>query len=773
MKRITNVIAVSALLFFGCKSSQQTSVSKTNTTKTPVATQPVLVKFGANAIYSPEFEYVYKKNNASAQDAYTRQSLKEYLDLYTNFRLKVKEAEELGLDTASSFKKELEGYRKQLAQPYLTEKGVTEQLCREAYERMKEEVNASHILIELGPDADPKDTLIAYNKIMNIRQKAVDGQDFGKLASEYSTDPSAKSNKGNLGYFTALQMVYPFEEAAYKTKVGEISAPVRTKFGYHILKVHGRRPSQGQVKVAHIMVRATSGIPTADSLAATQKIEEIYKKLKDGEKWETLVKQFSDDVNSSSKGGELPWFSTGRMIPSFEDASFKLVAIGDISTPTQTPYGWHIIKLLEKKKLETYQDLETTIKSKVAKDARSELNKTALIVRLKKENNFTENTKAIEATCALADSTLLIGAFSKTIDEKANFTLFTIKDEKYTISNFFDYVKTNQKPKKGISASQYMRNLYKDYSNTSLITYEEIHLETKYIDYKMLVREYRDGILLFQLMDDKVWSKAIEDTAGLKAFFKQNNTNYRWNTRAQATIYNVNNKETLDKLKIELTKELYAVSEPKIAPILFGYNKPVLSDELKKKIDQVIPPLVKDKTLILELRGLREFSETAAVSKLRADSVKAYLVGRGIAENRILTKDLGKAASRKLAKDKDADRTLSFHFYSSSKKALEAQFNEKAALSLQVTDGLFQKGEQAALDSIEWKVGSYTVLKDGRINYIVLKNIEEPRNKTFEEARGLSISDYQSYLEKEWIADLKKKYPLVTFEEELQKLIKK
>ncbi len=772
MKQLNNLIIASAILFFGCKSSQQNTAT-TSTSKTPEATQPILAKFGNNNIYTSEFEYVYKKNNANTQDAYTRKSLKEYLDLYTNFRLKVKEAEELGLDTSSSFKKELEGYRKQLAQPYLTEKGVTEQLCREAYERMKEEVNASHILIEIGPDADPKDTLVAYNKIMDIRQKALSGQDFGKLAAEKSQDPSAKTNKGNLGYFTALQMVYPFEEAAYKTKVGEISNPVRTRFGYHILKVHDKRPSQGQVRVAHIMVRATSGLPAADSIAAKQKIDEIYKKLKDGEKWDVLVSQFSDDVNSKNKGGELPWFSTGRMIPSFEDASFKLVNPGDVSAPTLTPYGWHIIKLIEKKKLETYQELETTIKSKVAKDSRSELNKTVLLQRLKKENNFTEDSKAIEATCAAADSSLLSGNFTKTADEKNNLTLFTIKNNNYTVNNFFDFLKNIKSQKKGISPAQFMRNLYKDYSNAAVLNYEESHLEEKYIDYKMLVREYRDGILLFQLMDDKVWSKAIEDTAGLKEFFNKNNSNYRWNTRAQATIYNVANKETLDKLKTELSKDKFAVKEPKIAPVLFDNNKTTISDDLKKKIDQVIPPLVKDKSLLLEIGGGREFSELANTSRLRADSVKAYLVARGIAASRLSTIDIVKAPLRKSIPEKSSDRSVQFNFYSSSKKALEAQFNEKTALTLQVTDGLFQKGEQAVLDSVEWKPGTYTVTKDGRINQIIITRVDEPRNKTFEEARGLAISDYQTYLEKEWIAQLKKKYPVVTFEEELQKLIKK
>jgi peptidyl-prolyl cis-trans isomerase SurA len=769
MKHLNSLVIAALLLAMGCKSSRTSTVNNLAATN---ANQPVLATFGQNKIYSAEFDYVYKKNNANAPDVYSEQSLKEYLELYTNFRLKVKEAEELGLDTNAAFKKELEGYRKQLAQPYLTEKGVTESLCKEAYERMKEEINASHILIEISPDADPKDTLAAWNKIGEIREKAVAGEDFGKLAVQYSQDPSAKSNKGNLGYFTSLQMVYPFEDAAYKTSVGQISQPLRTRFGYHILKVHNRRPSQGQVRVAHIMIRATEGLSATDSVAAKQKVDELYKKLQAGEKWETLVNQFSDDVNSKNKAGELPWFSTGRMIPSFEDAAFALKTPGAISAPVHTPYGWHIIKLLEKKELQPYEELEATIKSKVSKDSRSELNKTLLIQRLKKENNFSENTKALEAAFEIADNSLVNGLFSKTVDEKNNQVLFTINDSKYTTAQFFDYVKTAQRPRKAISPTQYMKVLYKDYSEQALVEYEEKNLENKYLDYKMLIREYRDGILLFQLMDEKVWSKAIEDTAGLKQFFRNNNEQYRWETRAKATIYNVANQSTLNNLKKEIEKSLYAVAEPKTETVRFAKNSTSLTPELKKKADYAIAPLVKNKSYILEIAGGRENSEAAGLSLRRADSLKAYLVSRGIPAQRIQVKDLGKAAIRKTEKEKDADRKATFTFYSSSKKTLENTFNAKTPLALQVTEGLFQKGDQPILDSIGWKAGTYTIEKDGRINYIVIENIETPRNKTFDEARGLAISDYQGYLEKEWIGQLRQKYPVVISETELKKLIK-
>ncbi|MBY0426894.1 MAG: peptidylprolyl isomerase, partial [Cytophagales bacterium] len=275
--------------------------------------EPVLMTVKGKPVLVNEFTYVYNKNNNNSQDKGTDKSVREYLDLYTNFRLKVLSAEELGLDTAQSFKTELEGYRKQLAQPYLTEKSVTEKLIKEAYDRSKEEINASHILISVSPDADPKDSLAAFKKISDLRARITKGEDFAKLAKEFSQDPSAKFNGGSLGYFTALQMVYPFENAAYNTPKGEISQPVRTRFGYHLVKVIDRRPSQGEVKVAHIMLRATAGLSAEDSLGIKNKIDELYNKLKAGGDWNTLCSQFSDDQGSKGNGGELPLFGVGAI----------------------------------------------------------------------------------------------------------------------------------------------------------------------------------------------------------------------------------------------------------------------------------------------------------------------------------------------------------------------------------------------------------------------------------------------------------------------------
>lgn len=738
------------LVFFGmgCKTSKESA--------------PVLGKVGEKPVYLNEFEYVYNKNNSNSENAYSRESVEEYLRLYTNFRLKVAEAEALGLDTNQSFIKELDGYKKQLAQPYFTEKEVTDRLTRMEYERMKKEINASHILLSVAPEASPEDTMAVYKRIMDIREKALKGGGFGALAVEFSEDPSAKVNKGNLGYFTALQMVHQFEDAAYSTEPGKISKPVRTRFGYHILKVHDIRPSQGQIRAAHIMVRATEGISPEDSVAAKEKIDELYAQLSKGEDWASLVSQFSDDNNSKNKGGELPWFSAGRMIPAFEDAAFSLEEAGQISKPVKTPYGWHIIKLLEKKPLEPFEEVEPKIRSRVARDM-SDLNKKALIERLIKENQFESFPSAINRAISFADSSLLEGKWDTVITEKKDPVLFYISKESFKTSDFFSYVKQNQAPKKNFSPEGYMRNLYEQYKENRLIDYEQRHLEEKHEDYRLLVKEYRDGILLFQLMDEKVWSKALQDTAGLRVFFNENREKYAWGSRAKAAIFSVSGKETLAKVQEMLSATVFPSGEPELEPVQFSKNADTLGAVSIKRLGKLVPYLTQNSHLLIELKAVSGKSESKNLANKRADNIKKWLVEKGIDSSRFLpvkTETMGN------------EGMVSFNLFTTSYKALEKTFNKNAPLTLEVAEGLFQKGDNEILDQIEWKPDTTTIEKNGRIHYVIISEVQEPRLKELNETRGMVISDYQEYLEQEWLKELKTKYPVNYNQDEIDKLIK-
>lgn len=758
MRKSFFYLGVAALLLSGCKTSQSTTASK----------EPVLETLGGKPVYISEFEYVYNKNNGNAENAYSRASLQEYLELYTNFKLKVLDAESRGLDTTTAFRLELEGYKQQLAQPYLTEKSVTEKLIREAYDRMQKEVNASHILIGVAPDAEPKDTLVAYNRVVEMRQRLQAGEDFAKLAYTFSEDPSAKENHGQLGYFTALQMVYPFEDAAYRTPVGQLSGPIRTKYGYHLIKVNDVRPAQGEIKVSHIMVRATPGMPKADSVAAKKKIDEIYARVLRRENWDRLVSQFSEDVSSSQNGGELPWFGTGRMIPSFEEAALKLSKPGEIAKPVHTPYGWHIIKLIERRSLPPYEEMETSLRNRVAKDSRSELNKSAFLKRIKTENNFQEIATAKEYILSKADSGLVRGTWKNRWPEKeTNAPLFTIKDNRYRIKDFFAYAEQSQRPRPNTSAAHAMQLLYDNYVEKSLLDYEKENLENKHIDYKMLVQEYRDGILLFQLMDEKVWSKAIEDTVGLQTFFQNNRENYKWDTRAEATILSAANKNLLARAQNLMKAGQYEVTKNRPPLLLFNTNADQLTASTSAQLDELAARLTADPTLTLTLTGQTDAREVARtnnnLAQRRAEQAKNYLLRKGVLPTQIaLNNSAAKAGIRGV-------RPV---LYSKDVKVLEQTFNETNPLALQVTSRRFLKGENKILDGVTWQEGTYTIEKDGRSYLIQINKILPPGYKNLNETRGIATSDYQNYLEKQWVTELRQRFPVVINQAEVEKLIK-
>ncbi|CAN5139478.1 hypothetical protein BH23BAC1_BH23BAC1_01010 [soil metagenome] len=721
-----------------------------------------LFQVGDTPVSTDDFIYVYEKNNYNNKDLSNRDEIRDYLDLYINFKLKIKEAEDLGLNQSESFKAELEGYKKQLARPYLTESQVTDQLVQEAYERLQEEIKAAHILITVDPDADPADTLKAFQIISELREKAVKVDNFSELAYEYSQDPSAKTNYGDLGYFTALQMVYPFEDAAYETKVGKISLPVRTRFGYHIIKVKDRRPSRGKIKVAHIMIRATEGIPAEDSITARNKIYEIHNQLKSGSNWQELAQQFSEDINTRAQGGSLPWFGTGNMIPEFEEAAYALEEESDFSEPVKTVYGWHIIKFEEKKGLESFEELSSSLKAKVAKDSRSELNRAALLKRLKEENNFKEFPENINKYIEKADEKIfetdkIISSSENAHKEK----LFSVGDSTFTVANFYTYLTTeNQKAFKNISPNAYARQKYQKYVEESLLKYEEKNLEKKYDEYRQIVNEYREGILLFQLMDEKVWSKALTDTVGLREFFSNNRENYKWNERLEAKIYDASDASIIEKLKPLIGSEYLTLPGETIS-MNFPKNKVDLTQQETAVIAVLADKLEKNPELMLQISG-KPTSNDKIKYDTRLSNIKAILADNNIDDQRILTDDQSGSTT-----------AMTFELVGKSKIVMEKIFNKDHPLALQIEQGIFEKDSKPVLSDLPSEVGAYSVAKDDRFYYIVINKILPPTLKELNEVRGLVISDYQNQLEKDWIQSLKNKYAVQVNENSLEKVFKK
>ncbi|MCF6279364.1 MAG: peptidylprolyl isomerase, partial [Flavobacteriaceae bacterium] len=309
----------------------------------------VLFTIDDEPVLTSEFLRVYSKNLDIVTDK-NQKDIKNYLELFINYKLKIKQAYDLKFDTIQSYKSELASYKKQLMEPYLRDDTVLNDLVKEAYDRSLIEINASHILMKTNFKS-PQDTLAAYNKILEARDRIIDGEEFATVAKEYSQDPSAQKNDGNLGYFSAFSMVYPFENAAYATEIGEISQPFKTKFGYHIIQVHSKRNTRGEVEAAHIMIRG-------DSDESETKINKIYSKLVNGDDFGVLAKTLSEDTYTAKKNGSLGRFGSGRMVKEFEDNAFSLVNTGDYSQPFKTKFGWHIIKLVNKFPVESFDKVK-------------------------------------------------------------------------------------------------------------------------------------------------------------------------------------------------------------------------------------------------------------------------------------------------------------------------------------------------------------------------------------------------------------------------------
>ncbi|MFM9009174.1 MAG: peptidylprolyl isomerase [Bacteroidota bacterium] len=575
-------------LTLSCMALAQGTATKTqNSGMAPVPkavftpSDPVLMTISGENVSLSEFDRVFRKNNRDT--VFTEKSVREYLDLYINYKLKVREAEALKMDTSETFKSELAGYRKQLAQPYLNDKEVGEQLIREAYDRLNKDVRASHILIRLDAEALPKDTLNVYNRIMKIREMVMKGADFAKVARDSSEDPSAKENSGDLGYFTGMQMVYPFETVAYSTKPGSVSMPVRTRFGFHIIKVVDVRAAQGELRVAHIMIRAAKDANDSTIAAANAKILEVKSALAGGMPWDSAVSKYSEDKGSARKGGELPWFGTGRMVPEFEKAAFQLKNVGDVSDVVKTTYGYHLIKLLEKRGVPSFDEKKAELKQLIARDSRNEASKASMIAKIKKRYTFKDTRANLDEFVNALDTSLLAGEWELTRVSKFTKYLFTLTDsgaspQLYTQQDFAKYIASHQTKRTGSTPQAVGYSMYDQWVGETCLSFYEARLDNLFPDFRNLMKEYRDGILLFDLTDKMVWSKAVKDSAGLESYYDQNKNNYLWGERFDAIVYSSKDSKALAEFKKQLVK-----GKKPVPDILLSVNKSATDPIVQKE----------------------------------------------------------------------------------------------------------------------------------------------------------------------------------------------
>ncbi|SMD35021.1 peptidyl-prolyl cis-trans isomerase SurA [Reichenbachiella faecimaris] len=539
-----------------------------------------LFQLGDESFGLKAFDYYFLKNSNGPSADSAKIKVNEYLDLYVKFRLKVKEAISLDQDQTPEFEQEFKTYRKQLAQPYLMQTRVNDEMVAEAYARMKQEVSASHILVKSDANGNPEDTLKAYNKALDLKNRIENGEDFATLASKESDDPSAKQNGGNLGYFSALQMVYPFENAVYKNKVGEIVGPVKTRFGYHVIEIKDKRAARGEVLAAHIMIRSK---PDSISMAtAKNKAISIYENLKNGADWNEQCKLYSDDMRTKSQNGKLQWFGTGNLVPEFEDVAFTLENKGDISEPVQTRFGWHIIQLLDKKGIAPLDEVKADLENKISRDTRAADKKSVTLTKLKASQNFKLNGQVYDQLIHHFDSSLLNAKWNY-VETQGDLsqTIFTTNTINYTMKDFFAFVLQKQKRRKLTTLPDYVKQLYNQFEEKSIFDEELKLIEANNYDYQMVLDEYRSGILLFNLMEKEVWNKAMVDSVGLQGFYEKNKKkNYEMAEHAVIRRFVSKDSAVLQSVSTQLDKTNSELDS------LFNSEEPLTLQTFDEKIEK-------------------------------------------------------------------------------------------------------------------------------------------------------------------------------------------
>lgn len=517
----------------------------------------VLFTIDNHPYYTDEFVRVYNKNLDLVKDD-SQKDLDKYLELFLGYKLKVEKANKLGLQNSVTYQNELKSYRNQLSKNYVNDSKVTNELVQEAYNRMTKEVRASHILILVDEGASPEDTLKAFNKIKDIKNRLNAGEDFVKVAQQFSEDPSVKENNGDLGYFSAFRMVYPFENAAFNTNVGEVSKPFRTRFGYHLVKVVDKRDNRGEVTVAHIMIVKPSTPDAQLEAKAKQTIDDIYQKIQQGEGFESLANQFSEDKSSASKGGVLQRFGSGQLSSEeFENVAFSLQNKNDISKPFQSQFGWHIVKLIDKHPVLSLTDMKNELEEKVRKDERSLLITNSLAKKLRAKYPQTKDSKVLASVKKIITDDFYSQTWETPLNLKDyNKTILTInKSKQVSAVAFLNFIHVQQKSKiKTKPISKLVDELFEKFIDEQVTTYYNENLENEFPEFKYVMDEYRDGLLLFDLMDREIWTKAKTDTLGLSNYFKQNIQNYQWKKRFDANIFSSTDKDVIAKAKKFLEK---------------------------------------------------------------------------------------------------------------------------------------------------------------------------------------------------------------------------
>jgi peptidyl-prolyl cis-trans isomerase SurA len=721
---------------------------------------------GKKQISSLVFEKDYRRLLES--DSVKADNKQKFLSDYIDYQLKILAAEDAKIPESPAFIEEYQSFRKELASPYLVDAEKTDALVKEAYQRLKFEKQVAHILVKLPESPTVADTTIAYQKMENIRKRLLAGEVFEDLAKKYSEDELPAIKGGNLGYLTSLQTQYAFENAVFSLEKGQVSGVIRTTTGYHLVKVLDVRPNQGKIRLAHILVSVPVDAPANQQVDAKNRIDQVQKYLEKGEdSFDLICKNYSEDPYSKGRGGELRrWYYTSDLSEELQNKLFSIQRLGDYTEPIRTNLGWQIFKLLDKKPLLSYDEMAEYLRQKVVSDPeRSSIIRASFMQRVK-----TENKVVIPA----AAEKIAIERFAqdRVGDEYyLKMPLLQVADKSWTIQAFYQFIVAQQKKK--LKALGYLPSIsistwLEEFVDLHTMEEEEKNLERKYPAFKNQMQEFFDGNLYSKIIDQEIFEKSL-DSLAQQAYYQANKTRFTMQTRAKAKIIDADTPKTLAESLELLAKSPYLMNK-RFPDINFGLGKSELNEVAVKIAQELFILMAKNRDYVIEFAGYHDASESDTMSEARVNKLVAYLVKKGISASRINERVEGtlKPVSKT---DKTKNARVAIKFYSQSMDDVIKRFNSIKPQSLVALEGYFIKGKNELLDGINWEVGKQTKVVNGRHVYIEIEQLESERVKRFDESRSLVIRELQAQLERDWLTNLKQRYPVVLQTEELNRIM--
>jgi len=620
----------------------------------PVAAQTLFTCDGS-PVGKEDFLKAYNKNNNNARA--TQASYKDYLELYIRYKLKVKAAYAMHLDTLPGQITELQNFRSQVTETYMNDEASMNRLVNEVFTRGQKDIRLAHIFIALPPHASPRDTARAYEKAMEAYGVLKKRKGFGETALAYSEDPSVKVNRGDIGYITVFTLPYELENEAYALVPGQYSKPFRSRSGYHIFKDLGERRSVGRMRAAQILLSVPPGSSDAARETTLLRADSIYNSLSKGADFGQLAKSYSSDNLSYQSGGEIPEFGVGKYDSVFETTAFSLARDGETSRPVLSSFGYHIIRRLGRKPFPREFGKETAaqLKQQVQADPRAEVSRQALLARIYKQAGFTPSLYSVTDLWAFTDSVALNRGLASFHNLEYNTVLFSFTKRQYHVKEWLDYLQALRSSRGNNLGGKTDPELFEQYTNMVALDYYRNHLEDFNKEFAFQLSEFKEGNLLFEIMQRKVWDKASTDNTGLRNYYDAHKDKYWWDASADAVLFTCNNEKTAAGLKDHLSGD---------------------AANWKKWVD-------------------------SAGSAVQADSGRFEL----------------------------------------------AQIPSPGKAKIDFTPGMFTPftGNPA----------------DNTISFAYILTIYKDRSlRNYRDARGFVINDYQVYLEDQWVAELKKQYPV-------------